>query len=219
MVTIFGNIFKGGISTNSNVQILQYKTLILRVGFDEKIHGYVNPCKNVLDDELPNVNNPDEDEGYRPMQFYPTNPSDNDAGICNIMLQESSNGEKIMLTKEGEIIEDNMIVEFSYEKENENKWKWTPLRVRYDKTADLRNGGNNFGNAYHVANSNWHSIHNPITDEIIKTGLGINENIGDDDVYYNAVSGKSRTKSMRDFHNKFVKNHLIKMYRVLDIPL
>tara|TARA_Y100000591_G_scaffold191498_1_gene165597 strand:- start:658 stop:4164 length:3507 start_codon:yes stop_codon:yes gene_type:complete len=205
-----GNIFKGGISTNSNVQISQYKTLILRVGFDEKIHGYVNPCKNVLDDELPNVNNPDEDEGYRPMQFYPTNPSDNDAGICNIMLQESSNGEKIMLTKEGEIIEDNMIVEFSYEKENENKWKWTPLRVRYDKTADLRNGGNNFGNAYHVANSNWHSIHNPITDEIIKTGLGINENIGDDDVYYNAVSGKSRTKSMRDFHNKFVKNHLIK---------
>ena len=116
-----GNLFKTGISANSNVQIEQYKTLILRVGFDEKIHGYINPCKNVLDDELPNVNNPDEDEGYRPMQFYPTNPSDNDAGICNIMLKESSNGEKIMMTKEGEIIEDNMIVEFSYEKENENK--------------------------------------------------------------------------------------------------
>ena len=205
-----GNLFKTGISANSNVQIEQYKTLILRVGFDEKIHGYINPCKNVLDDELPNVNNPDEDEGYRPMQFYPTNPSDNDAGICNIMLHESSNGEKIMMTEEGEIIEDNMIVEFSYEKENENKWKWKPLRVRYDKTADLRNGGNNFGNAYHVANSNWHSIHNPITDNIIRSGLGINENIGDDDVYYNAVSGKSRTKSLRDFHNKFVKNLLIK---------
>lgn len=205
-----GNLFKTGINANSNVQIEQYKTLVLRVGFDEKIHGYINPCKNVLDDELPNVNNPDEDEGYRPMQFYPTNPSDNDAGICNIMLKESSNGEKIMLTKEGEIIEDNMIVEFSYEKNNENKWKWTPLRVRYDKTAELRNGGNNFGNAYHVANSNWHSIHNPITDDIIRSGSGINENIGDDDVYYNAVSGKSRTKSLRDFHNKFVKNLLIK---------
>ena len=205
-----GNLFKTGINTNSNVQIEQYKTLVLRVGFDEKIHGYINPCKNVLDDELPNVNNPDEDEGYRPMQFYPTNPSDNDAGICNIMLKESSNGDKIMLTKEGEIIEDNMIVEFSYEKDNENKWKWTPLRVRYDKTAELRNGGNNFGNAYHVANSNWHSIHNPITDDIIRSGSGINENIGDDDVYYNAVSGKSRTKSLRDFHNKFVKNLLIK---------
>lgn len=205
-----GNLFKTGINANSNVQIEQYKTLVLRVGFDEKIHGYINPCKNVLDDELPNVNNPDEDEGYRPMQFYPTNPSDNDAGICNIMLKESSNGDKIMLTKEGEIIEDNMIVEFSYEKDNENKWKWTPLRVRYDKTAELRNGGNNFGNAYHVANSNWHSIHNPITDDIIRSGSGINENIGDDDVYYNAVSGKSRTKSLRDFHNKFVKNLLIK---------
>ena len=205
-----GNLFKTGINANSNVQIEQYKTLVLRVGFDEKIHGYINPCKNVLDDELPNVNNPDEDEGYRPMQFYPTNPSDNDAGICNIMLKESSNGEKIMLTKEGEIIEDNMIVEFSYEKNNENKWKWTPLRVRYDKTAELRNGGNNFGNAYHVANGNWHSIHNPITDDIIRSGSGINENIGDDDVYYNAVSGKSRTKSLRDFHNKFVKNLLIK---------
>lgn len=205
-----GNIFKSGIVTNKNNQISQYKTVILRVGFDEKIHGYVNPCKNVIDDELPNVNNPDEDEGYRPMQFYPTKPSDNDAGICNIMLHESSNGDKIMLTKENEIIEDNMIVEFSYEMENENMWKWTPLRVRYDKTADLRSGGKNFGNAYHVANSNWHSIHNPITEEIIISGSGVNDNIGDDEVYYNAVSGKTQTKSLRDFHNKFVKQLLIK---------
>ena len=43
---------------------------------------------------------------------------------------------------------------------------WKPLRVRYDKTSEYRTTGSNFGNAYHVANNNWQSIHNPITQDI-----------------------------------------------------
>ena len=54
-------------------------------------------------------------------------------------------------------------VEFSYDKTRENHFKWVPLRVRYDKTAEYRRGLKNFGNSYLVANSNWYSIHNPIT--------------------------------------------------------
>ena len=49
-----------------------------------------------------------------------------------------------------------MIVEFKYEINNEPQWRWKPIRVRYDKTAELRRGERNYGNAYHVANSNWH---------------------------------------------------------------
>ena len=40
------------------------------------------------------------------------------------------------------------------------------LKSWYDKTADYRSG-NQFGNAYHVANGVWKSIHNPITSEML----------------------------------------------------
>ena len=52
-------------------------------------------------------------------------------------------------------------------------WRWIPLRVRYDKTNELRNGINNFGNSYLTANNVWHSIHYPVTEEMISTGKDI----------------------------------------------
>ena len=64
----------------------------------------------------------------------------------------------------------------------EKGWNWIPLKVRYDKTAEFRAGGRNFGNPYHVANSNWHTIHNPITHEMITTGNNIPNDIEDSDV-------------------------------------
>ena len=39
--------------------------------------------------------------------------------------------------EEGEVIEDNMIVEFKYDVDDNYMWRWKPLRVRYDKTAQL----------------------------------------------------------------------------------
>ena len=204
-----GNIFQDGINNNETNQIDQYKTAILRVGFDEEKHGYLNPCKNILEDDLPSVKYKDDNDNYKPLQFFPSNPSDIEAGVCNILLNKNPTGEQIMITEENEIIEDNMIVEFRYDLEREKNWRWVPLRVRYDKTADYRSGGKNYGNAYHVANSNWHMIHNPISKDMISTGLNIPNELGDDDVYYNKISGSTNTRALRDFHNLFVKNKLI----------
>ena len=79
-----------------------------------------------------------------------------------------------MLTEdESETFEDNTIVEFRYDQSREPGWKWVPIRVRYDKTAEYRQGLKNYGNAYHVAESVWHSIHFPITNEMLKTGTNI----------------------------------------------
>lgn len=206
---MFGNIFQGGVDTSSSSQLTQYKTLILRVGFDERAHGYINPCKNIIDDDIPSPGDLDNEEGYKPVQFFPTNPSDDKAGICNIIVNDGSNGDKIMMTEEHEVIEDNMIVEFKYDSTKGEGWRWVPLRVRYDKTAEFRSGGRNYGNAYHVANSNWHSIHNPVTIEMITTGIGIPDEIGDDDIYYNRVRGATKTRGLRDFHNLYVKKKLI----------
>ena len=89
---------------------------------------------------------------YKPVPFYPTDPTPNyKIYLCNIMLNKKSSN-LIMLTENGkEEIEDNMIVEFKFMKDNEKFWQWVPIRVRYDKTADYKKGGRNYGNAYHVA--------------------------------------------------------------------
>ena len=182
-VDFIGNIFQDGTNTRSGNQVNQYKTVVLRVGFNDEKHGYV------------------------PVQFFPTNPVDKAAGLCNILLSEGGTENKVMFTEENEVIEDDTIVEFRYDITREVGWRWIPKKVRYDKTADYHAGFKNFGNAYHVANSNWRLIHNPITREMISTGTDAQPS----DIYYNRIEGVSGkyTKAMRNFHNLFVKKLLI----------
>jgi len=163
-----------------------------------------------MQDKLPNVSDIDNEDTYKPLQFFPSDPSDVNAGICNIMLQKDKQDNKVLMTEEDDdIFTDGMIVEFKYDFTKEAKWRWVPLRVRYDKTEEFRKGFPMYGNAYHVADSNWHSIHNPITDKMISTGENIPDELADDDVYYNKISGTSKTEGLRDFHNLFVKKLLI----------
>jgi hypothetical protein len=208
-IPIVQNIFTEGTNLNKETQLVSYQTLILRVGYDEKKHGYINPCQNIINAQLPSIEDRDNRDSYKPVQFFPTNPTDYNAGICNLILQKDSFGNDKIFTENGEIIEDNTIVEFKYNIDAEVFWRWTPIRIRHDKTTEYRAGQKNFGNAYHVANSNWHSIHNPITQEVISTGDDIPYQIGDDDIYYNKLTRSNLTRGLRDFHNLYVKNILI----------
>jgi len=209
-----GSSFNTGVDTSAGNQLTEYKTLILRVGFEEgkEGHGYLNPCQDIIDDKPATHRTADESEkNYVPAQFFPTNPADPYAGIANIPLKETGTNEKVMFTEEGEVIEDNMIIECRYVKTNEQFWNWVPLRARYDRTFQYRSGFKYFGNDYATANNNWRTIHNPITDRMISTGKDIPVNMGDDDVYYNTVAGTTgdTTQAMRNFHNLFVKKMLI----------
>ena len=124
-------------------------------------------------------------------------------------LETDDAGNKQMMTTD-KVFTDNMIVEFKYDSTKEKANRWIPIRVRYDKTAEFRQGIRNYGNAYHVANSNWHSIHHPVTENMITTGENIPSLDVDDDVYYNRISKVSFTKALRDFHNLYIKLVLIK---------
>jgi hypothetical protein len=210
------------VDENSEISsILQYKTLILKCGFNPKIHKHMNVFSDVLFNRIGGItkkNEEEEEEGlgtisinneYQPYPFQPTTPYDKDACYCNIIIDDQN----FMRTHENEIFQDNMIIEFSYNteiKETESAWKWVPLRVRYDKTSELRANKNNFGNDYRVANNNWYSIHFPITENMI-TGKQI-PNISDldDSVYYNRKDKDSmETQALKNFHNLFVKRYLI----------
>ena len=210
------NVYEAGINSTLSTQLSEYKTIQLSCTYSEKRHGtiYLNPCQDVIDDKLPEFKDVNYEDKYvndaKPLQFYPTEPFDPEAGVCNIMLKLDDNGVRQMFTEENEVFGDNMIVEFSYDLTREKGWRWIPKRVRYDKTSEFLQGMKNFGNAYHVANSNWKSINNPITEDMISSGQGIPDITVDEDIYYNKPAGKTYTEAMKNFHNLYVKKLLIK---------
>lgn len=66
---------------------------------------------------------------------------------------------------EGNIIKDGTVVEFAYNMDStiDEKYRWRPLRTRYDKTESVLLHGQRYGNYITVANRVWRSITNPFT--------------------------------------------------------
>ena len=202
--------------------IVNYYTLKLHVGVDKIKHGLIGSQQKLLNEEFKLQISGEEiidtdkyPDRYAAELFYPTNPSDPMAHLCHVLLHLHE-GKLHMFTEENQIIEDDTIVEFRYDMNAKDKMNsWIPLRIREDKTKDYRTKRNNFGNAYHVANSNWHSIYNPVTKKMLtgETEVSVVDALNNDgDVYYNnrnAKREKSHTIKLRKFHN-FVKELLIR---------
>lgn len=199
-----GDLVKSKYENGTNMTQLEtstsYKSLKLRCGFNESVDGYINPVQDMIDDRQFN-----EDENTNkmvPYQFYPTEPFDENAGICNIPLKTDKTGKPQMYTTEGnDVFFDNDIVEFSYDLTKPYGWRWVPLRVRYDKKVS---------NKYATANSNWKSIHSPVTERMITKGIDIPVQSVSEDKYYNNSGTKHLTDNMKNFHNLYVKKNLIK---------
>ena len=204
-----GNIFIEGDNMTSVNKLNQYKTLVLHVGFDENKHGFINPFDDMVKGIYPKYSDNQRNNSYKampfiPYEFIPPYP----LYLTNLMIK-NVNGTKMLFTENGkEVFEDDMVVEFRWQKDAEKFWKWIPIRVRYDKTAQYRRQGKISCNAYTTAEGVWRSINNPVTEEMISTGLNIPE-VVDNDVYYNRDTRETNTKSLRDFHNRFVKRKLI----------
>ena len=207
-------IFEDGMNTDSAVQFSEYKSIVLRCGFSEKNDGFINPCQDIIDDNLPKYTQRFEDKqenDYIPKRFYPTEPYDPNAGLCKIMLKLDDSGSKQMFSEDNEVFGDNTIVEFRYDFSREEGWRWVPLRVRYDKTSRYLRGEKEYGNSYKTCNENWKSIHpsGRITENMLSTGLGIPDISTCEDKYYNTPAGKFKTEAMKNFHNLYVKKLLI----------
>ena len=204
------HILSEGTDLTSAKSIEQYKTLELMCGYNEKDDGYLNPYQNILDDNIPppltKLSSNQNRRDYRPELFRPSDPYDANAYITKMKLKHDGVN-AFMISEEGDYFEDCTIVEFRYDMSLPVGMRWVPLRVRYDKTQKLRNGEKQFGNSYRVANSNWKSIHYPVTPYMISTG-DIPEFVEEEGVYYKG-NVENNTQGLRDFHNLYVKRKLI----------
>lgn len=65
---------------------------------------------------------------------------------------------------DGKIISDKTVVEFFYNDnaEVDPRFRWVPIRTRYDKTESVMKYQKNYGNYITVANKVWRSITNPV---------------------------------------------------------
>ena len=100
---------------------------------------------------------------FKPNIFY-------EYGVETAYIKINSKGE--IKTMENQIIENNQIIEFSYDLNNKISinHRWNPLRVREDKTRLFLSGEisktmNDLSTAVNV----WRSIHNSVTNQMIIT--------------------------------------------------
>jgi hypothetical protein len=84
---------------DGDLLVHQFKTLILKCGFNENTDGYINPCLNIINGFKDGAGEKKDDAAsdrggkYKAMQFYPSNPSNNKAGLCKIGVQSDVNNE------------------------------------------------------------------------------------------------------------------------------
>lgn len=113
-----------------------------------------------------------------PAIFQPDLPRDPDAYQIWIPVNEKG----ILVDREGQKIEDNTIIECSFDIETR---RWDVMRTRYEKTYQYRVLREpQYGNDIKTANSIWTSIHVPVTEQMIRTFYSNPPEQVEDDMYY-----------------------------------
>ena len=159
-------------------QTVRYKTLRLFVG-SNRDGAFADPRMTVLNPAEPLPRSLDEGE-WREVEFRPTDPRDPMASVCYVAIAEGGldQSDAIKTSRSGDVIQSDMIVEMAYHPERSPGWRWEPVRIRHDKTErwlqqqQAPSGGRKGGtmNADWVANSIWNTIHNPVTEDAVRTG-------------------------------------------------
>jgi len=149
----------------------------------------------------------------------------NNLYLCYLYLQD---GEARDI--EGNIIQDETVVEFSYNNDPslEHPYRWIALRTRFDKTETVKKYKRKYGNHEFIADKVWRSILSPfdLNDIKILANNDTHENyminvirprVTKEDIvkertqniYYQKESDLARP--MRDFHN-FIKSNIVYVY-------
>jgi SAM-dependent methyltransferase len=216
-----------GINPSTN-ETVRYKTMRLKVG-SSKTAAEEDPRAAILfGQSFVDSRRNGKRDTYRPILFNPADFPDTMAATCYRAVElDFETGDEFVLTEGSEEpIRDRSIVEMAYDPTKEPGWRWVPLRVRHDKTERLQRGIiARTLNSEKVGNSVWNSIHEPITESMIKTGAEepTAEEIaaisasraGMEDIekkYYVRTGQKedlAAVRGLRDFHNKYIKEGIL----------
>ena len=212
-------------------QFVRQKTLRLFVGSSTD-PAFVDPRDTVLH-KKPYPAGPDRAGGeYRAVEFQPQ-PPDPMASVCYVAINAGATDaagaapaaqtldsldDNIYCTESGDPIEDRTIVEMVYDPKKPAGWRWIPMRVRWDKTELYARGvrGGTM-NAEKVANDVWTSIHDPITENMIRTGatteeLSVEGAAASSVAYYQRRASQRdlhKVRGLVDFHNRYIKDTLL----------
>ena len=215
----------------TNSTIVRYKTMRLYVG-GAKSSADDNPRQAVLMEE-PILKENERNIPYKPILFNPVDFPDTMANICNISIEMNNESlESFVSTHDTkEPISDRSVIEMRYDPSQEPGWRWIPARIRHDKTERLLRAVAKGGivkysgtmNDTSVANSVWNSIHDPVTESMIRTGkeepteeeMQALLSVRETDItkkYYERKAPKediSFVRGLLDFHNKYIKNKIL----------
>ena len=208
---------------------IRYKALRLHVGSREDPRKNSKPREIVLQ-ELP-LTPPKGTKGanvYRPVLFEPEEYPDDMANTCyvEVIVDLETGDEYAVCEGSKEPIADKSIVEIAYDASRPAGWRWVPKLVRTDKTERLQRGelGRTL-NSNMVAQSTWKSIHDPVTQSMIRTGSEVPSKeeitaVSAIEQERAAISRKyadrtapeedmARIRPLRDFHNKYIKETIL----------
>lgn len=174
--------------------------------------------------EVYNKNTKKREKKCVPVEFKPFNQEEQ---IANIILDNDMMYAIDEKDDTKELIEDDIIVEFVYDRDESNElFRWKPIRLRHDKTLKYKEGYTMFGNYEKVANDIWKSIVHPVTENIIRTGefdddVNMIENSYKDEYYSSNNSNTDPNKRLayQKFHTMYVKRNLLSHIRkMLNFP-
>jgi hypothetical protein len=185
------------------------KTLRLDVGGYEPTTSL--GCERVLTGEFATERS-SRTGAYQARPFAPTDPMDPRASTCWVPLVQDDVGVWQLWTEQGEVIQDDTVIECRYEMGPPGRW--IPLRIRQDKTRAHRTLPDCVGaNDAATANSNWHSLHHPVP--LCRLCLELTRPLDtteDTELYYGSSVSDPATRAtaaLRDFHNRVKRRVLL----------
>jgi mRNA capping enzyme, catalytic domain/mRNA capping enzyme len=220
-------------------QIVRYKTLRLFVGSSVD-PALVDPRDTILNKKpYPSSLQEGTRSVYKPVEFTPL-PPDPMASVCYVAINAGATdaagaapaaqsmealNDNIYCEETKDSITNRTIVEMVYKPDAPAGWRWVPLRVRWDKTEDFTRGivGGTL-NSDKVANDVWLSIHDPVTEYMIRRGAITEEVEGGPDglktpaplttnlAYYQRKAPQrdlNKIRGLAEFHNRYIKDELL----------
>jgi len=161
----------------------------------------------------------DKKKTYTPKLFQPNIYYEK--GIEKLLVKIDTNGK--VKCDNGDIIEGDVIIECIYNMDRKipANMRWRPMRLREDKIRIYKMGElSKTANDMSVAINIWRSIHNPVTESIIRgnkpiVNMDINDSeserlLESDDIYYsrNIPRDAMFSYNMLQFHNLGIKRML-----------